>query len=451
MQRTRPILAALALLFSLLSCSIGGGDGEGAQQIEAQVSGTLTAIAVEAEAAQQSTATASESEEITPTPTSPPPPATSLRVAFVSSGNVWLWEEATGATQLSSSGNAEDVRISDDGLLIVYLRRPASSQSSEIIAIDADGTDEKVLLNSAEVNGLHPSEGFLYNDVSSLEFLPGTHKLLLTSRAVAEGPGLIKYNDLIMLDADLDSSTVVRTAGNGGDFAISPDGSRVALVRPDTIGLIDPDGGNALPDLINYEQVITYSEFQYYAQPVWSTDSRAVMVTIPSPDPLADITSGTTYRIDAASGAVSELGVVVGDVYFSQTFTSPIPSPTHDHLGFLRIPSDTEARLILVNPDGSDETTYTTGDLEWRGWSPSGRYFLFTQGELSNVYVGRRGEEPMALVHGVDLQWIDDSRFIFLQGSPDSWTLRMGQVAGPTVDIASPGGDLVRYDLAPAD
>lgn len=452
MRKFQLALAVMALALGTLACGVTGGGSDAAKAIETQVSGTLTAIAGQSVGPDETQdAPTVEAPTVTATETVTAGDAAALRVVYLDSGDVWIWEEGIGSTQLTSSGNAEQVLISDDGQVVVYLLRPDPNQSSEVRAVNADGSGDRTLLSSTAVNELHPLNGFVYNDVSSIEFIPGTHQLLMNSRAVAEGPGLIKYNDLHRIDADGGTSTVIREAGNGGDFSIAPDGSRIALVRPDSIGLADPDGSNSLPDLISYEPVITYSEFQYYAQPVWNSDSTAIMVTIPSPDPLADATSGTTYRIDGASGAVSELGIVNGDIYFSQVFTSPSPSPAHDRLGFLRIPPDADDRLVLANPDGSGETTYTTGDLEWRGWSPTGQYFLFSQGDPSNVFLGRPGEAPTALISGFRVQWIDDTTFLYLQGSTGSWTLRLGKVGGAMTDVAAPSGDFVPFDHAPAD
>lgn len=446
MSRYAVFISILTLLIAAIACSSNITGEVDPKQIETQVAGTLTAIAgqttaPEATAEPQDTLTATATDDVS----GPSGGLTSLRVAYLDNGIPWLWEEGSAPVQLTMSGNATDVLLSDDGQVVVFVRQPVPDDASEIRAIDADGSDERTLMSSSEINDLVPLNGFLHNDVNQIAFIPGTHQLLMNSRAVAEGPGLIKHNNLLRIDADSGAVETVLPAPNGGDFALAPDGSRLALIRPDSIGLVDPDGANLMPDLIEYEHVITYSEFQYYAQPVWKLDSTGLMVTIPSPDPLADDPSGTTYHIEAESGSVTVIGTVAGDLYFSQVFTAPSPSPTHDRLGFLRIPSDAAARLILANPDGSGETVYTTGDLDWRGWSPDGEFFLFSLGDPMALHLGQPGYPPSPLVTGIELTWVDTHRFLFLEGESSAWTLRLGEIGDATVEIASPEGSFVRF------
>lgn len=446
MPRHRLAIPILALLSAAIGCSPNIGNGIDPKQVETQVAGTLTAIADQA-ATPEATPEPQDLPTATPTESVSGPSGglTSLRVAYLDNDIPWLWEQGSPPVQLTTSGNAKDVLLSDDGQVVVFVRQPVPDDASEIRAINADGSHERTLMTSAQLNGLVPLNGFLHNDVSQIAFIPGTHQLLMNSRAVAEGPGLIKHNNLLRIDADSGEVTTILAAPNGGDFVLAPDGSWLALIQPDTVGLVRPDGTNLMPDLIKYENVITYSEFQYYAQPVWNLDSSALMVTIPSPDPLADDPTGTTYRIEAESGSVTELGTIAGDLYFSQVFTTPSPAPTHDRLGFVRIPSDAAARLVLANPDGSGETVYTTGDLEWRGWSPDGSHFLFSLGDPMSLHLGQPGSPPAPLVTGTEFTWIGADRFLFLSGDSSNWTLRLGEIGGPIVEIAAPVGSFVQF------
>ena len=51
-----------------------------------------------------------------------------------------------------------------------------------------------------------------------------------------------------------------------------------------TIRLVNADGSERR-EAFTYTPVVTRSEFQYYAQPVWAPDSDCLRVAIPPADP----------------------------------------------------------------------------------------------------------------------------------------------------------------------
>jgi hypothetical protein len=145
----------------------------------------------------------------------------------------------------------------NDGQKIVFTRRPTADGPAEIRAVNRDGSGETVLAPGETWNGLYPHEIFLFNDLQTMDFIPGTHQLLLNTRGVPEGPGLARYNDLLRLDADSGALTSLRAPETGGDFLVSPDGQKLALVQHDRISLLTIAGADVRASAITFTPVIT--------------------------------------------------------------------------------------------------------------------------------------------------------------------------------------------------
>lgn len=447
MTKNKPILLVLlALTAAALACGLPEAEPKtGDDQVATIVAGTMTALASEPEPEPSSTELAPPLEA-TVTATTIPTPA--LAIAYIDGGDVWLIKDGSSPAQLTSSGDAEQVFISPDGMKIIFLRRADQFSPLEIRAINHDGAGEVILVTAEHINSLYPLGLFTHNDVSSMAFIPGTHEVLFNTVGVPTGPGLIKYDDLLRLDVDTGVLSTLLPAGSGGDFLASPDGSQIAILRPDSIGLVDSDGSNLRPNLVAFPTVITYSEFQYYPQPVWASDSSALLVAIPSEDPLATGTHGQIWSIPAGGGPAAQIADIDGDFYFTQVFTSPVIAPDLSHIAFIRDQTSPDIlKLYLSNVDGSDEILYATGDITWQGWSPEGIHFVYSiDGALDNQ-IGAIGESPAPLVYGIRIHWINSDEFLFLTGGYGSWVLNKGHVDGTVTVLASSASASLPYDF----
>jgi Tol biopolymer transport system component len=329
----------------------------------------------------------------------------------------------------------------------VFVRRAAPDAGGEIRAVASDGSGETVLVTRAQMDGLYSLESFLFRDVSGLAFIPGTHRLLLNTKAVAEGPGLLKYNDLLQLDADSGALTPILLPEHGGDFTISPDGRRVVVVTPESIGWMNVDGSDPHPGVLHYTPVITYSEYQYYAHPVWKADSSAFAVAIPPADPLASPAVGSIWLVQVDGSPGTLLATVSGEFFFSQ-FDAPAVAPDLAHLAFLRETATPNVReLTLANLDGSGQTIVTTDQVGWKGWSPDGLHFLFTAPEPTFLRLGVVGGGQTAMPSGVQPDWADAGSYVYLTGSSGAWTLSRTDLTGATAVIAHPAGDFVAFGV----
>jgi len=435
-------LTTVALVLSTLACTAPGGALPQPSGID-----IATSVAATLEAALPGVATLAAVEttlEAPAVPHSPLPPPGSI-VVYVDGGNVWLAPAAEAPRQLTSSGGAERVLISSDGEQIVFLRRESLESGAEIRAVASDGSGETVLVTHPQIDTLYALESFLFRDISSIAFIPGTHRLLLNTKAVAEGPGLLKYNDLLQLDADSGALTPILTPEHGGDFTISPDGSKLALVTPESIGWMNVDGSDPHMGVVNYPAVTTYSEYQYYAHPVWKADSSAFAVAIPPADPLAAPASGSIWLVPADGSPGTRLATVSGEFFFSQ-FDAPAVAPDLAHIAFLReTPTPNVRELILANLDGSGETIVMTDQVSWKGWSPDGVHYLLAAPEPTFLRLGIVGGGQTGMPSGVQPEWSDNASYVFLSGSSGAWTLSRADLSGATAVIAHPAGDFVAF------
>lgn len=443
MTRSRLIYLLLALTLAALAC--GGGptpDESAGPALETIVAATLSA------------SSPSEPEDRSaPPPTATPepaPPASSMtrRIVYRNGGEIWAIEGSGSPSRLATAVDVVDLLISDDGMKVVYVQQPNPDAPVEVHSINFDGSGETTILTPAQLNGLYPVEGFRFRTLSMLTFIPGTHTLLFNTRSVPEGPGLIKSDDLLSLNADDGTLTPIFAPGAGGDFHTAPDGSKMAVVRPNSISIAGTDGSGLRPDLVTYTPVITYSEFMYYAKPVWKPDSSAVGVVIPSEDPLASATHATIWRIPADTGPAENLGVVDGDFYFFESSTGSLLSPDLNRLSFRReTTTDNVYDMHISNSDGTAASVYATGGVRWQGWAPDSTYFAYTLDDPMDLYIGEIGAPPQAVGSCNQVRWMDGSSFLCLSGSRGSWTLTEGAVDGSMTSLDSPAGDFISFDF----
>ncbi|OGO18615.1 MAG: hypothetical protein A2Z14_12200 [Chloroflexi bacterium RBG_16_48_8] len=444
MTNRRSLFLIPFLFLYLIACNLFEGSSSDRDEIPTDLAATMTPGTFSTEEPPIAT---TPPTSIPPSEIPPSPPV--HKIVFTNGGNVWLIEAGSPPQQLTTSGFAEEVVISSDGSKIAFKRRLTLDDLAELRSVNADGSGETVLLSTDDMKALYPStlesKGF---EIAQIAFFPGTHDLLFNTYKAFEGVGLAMTDDLLRINTDSGDLTRLLPPDSGGQFAISPDGTRIVIIQPDRIHLVNPDGSGLLTDLITYSPVITYSEFQYYAQPVWSRDSGAVGFAIPSSDPLGGSPSGDIWRIPRTGSSAVRTATIPGDFYFSQVFSSSTLSILFDRVAFMRETGTPNVRdLYIANSDGSSETMYDTGEISWYGWAPDGIHFVYSLSDPMNLQLGTVGSSPTSLVHGMDLRWINASDFVYLAGSIGSWTLYKGTAGMAPITLATPSGDFISYDF----
>jgi len=366
-----------------------------------------------------------------------------------------LWVEGGQNQALTSSGRVTDVRLSDDEAVVAFTRQ-VDDFHWELWAVNSDGSNERLLVGVNDLEALPDitREEFTRAIVPArFEWVPGTHQLAYNTQQVGEGPGQFLSDDLRLVNADSLERITLFPEGMGGQFYYSPDGKQIAIVTPTKISLIDSNGMNPREKVLSYPEVMTYSEYWYYARPVWAPDSSLLVAAIPPQDPLAEPRQPTTLWNIPITG---ESGRLAGSIDTTAFFASEVSfSPDLSRIAFLRETGDpalNQRELYIASNDGNEATLYHTASfLQFLGWAGSSDQFLFQSGDPPVYQVGRVGGDftplPGVPAGYFDVRFVDDQRFLHLAEINGQFDLQLTDMSGNSVTIASPIGTPASYDF----
>ncbi len=436
------IFLLFVMMFSLAGCD-GSTDEDTMGTV---VAATLEAMGVDEAGepldSESPDATVEVGEDPTDAPETTGPGV--LQVAYISGANIWFVEDGAAPIQLTTSGNVERVALSTDGQLAAFIWHDLSSDIHELRVVDTVAGTEWVLFSQPDLDAIYPLEGAIHHVPYQFDFIPGTHTVLVNTREIFEGPGLVQNNDLWSIDADTSTRTLLLDPGQGGDFYFSPSGDMLALVLPTSLGFVRPDGSDRSPDHLTFPFVMTYSEYAYYPIPVWAPDESAVAVLIPAEDPFVD-DSALVWRVPVA-GAPTPLLDITGFRFFLNSGKTPTITPDLSKVAFLREITTTSVDLVVAPLDGSAESVYASGNLSWQGWNPDSTHFVYTDAPR-NLLLGSTGSPAAGLGFGSSLQWVDADTFLYLDQLTS--THRFGKVDLPSTAsvLAVISGSVFGYDF----
>ncbi len=385
-----------------------------------------------------------------------------LQVAYIKDGNVYIWTEGENSVGLTSTHDAERVRISDDGQVIAFLRNNPNDfpPRHELWAVNTSGlTNTRLLISYAELEALKASSPFLEASSLGIDFLvwqPGTHKIAYSTVPFFEGPGYAPGEDLRLVHADTLEKTTIFDFGQGGIFYFSPDGAQAALSTPDHISLANADGSNLRPNVLTYPLVGTYSEYQYHPRPIWAADSQSLRVTIPPAETLAVPVPPTgLWNIPTDGTPATQLGSIIAMPF---AWPDNAFSPDLNRVAYVKnigAQTDNQRELHLANPDGSGDVVFATGDsLQFEQWTPDGTRFVYliNNGAERGIYLGHVSGSVVTISTAPEtvnqMRWVDNSRFLFLYKSANIWELRISDMDGTRhAFIDSIPDDFATYDF----
>lgn len=388
---------------------------------------------------------------MTPTPT--PGPVEDLVVVYTRDHNAWLWTESGGERQLTKDGGVDQVLLSDDKGVVAFRR------GNGLWAVNADGSNERQLVKENDMPV--PQEGELAGSITGmtinqLEWIPGSRQLLFNTRMVFDGPGLLLSDDLWRVDADGLFLENLFAPGDGGNFAIAPDGRQVALITPDSISLASLDGADK-QRIFGYTPVITYSEFRYYARPIWSPSGDTLGVIVPPPDPLGtENQAHGIWRLHTDGTPAVLAGTI--ETRGNRPLPEPSISPGLEMIAYLSgsevEPERVDLLFVSWGDTVSSPTFYTSGVDSFGEWAPGGERFSFTRppGQTGSIiaFTGRLDEEPQQVGSGeaaaITVHWVDDDRYLYLQASAKGWDLILADGDGSDVLVAAVVGQPPAFD-----
>ena len=347
-----------------------------------------------------------------PTPTLKP---TMLRVAYhggslSSCCHIMLWTEGKGSRQLADTTGIEGIRISDDGQVIAYTSRN-SHGIYEIWAVDADGTNHRLVVGEDYVQNLPPVQWR-----QSFDFAPASHTLYFVT----------DQYDLRRVNADSGSPGLVLEAGKGGFFNFSPDGQWMTLYHPRELVLAHSDGSAAR---VVYEWGLDVGVDTKGPEIIWAPDSTGFRMVTPT-GPQGDRNSMTVRYFPVNGNPVKQM-----------SYTGPYGanlSPdgrTVVYLNYGQMPIE----VHTVTMDGKDSVydSFTNVNTRFMGWAPDSKHFMLNLSKedlrLEVPYLCAIGEQPVKLTDTDDANavvWVDAQRVLF---DRRGWSLHLQRAGTPSI------------------
>lgn len=317
------------------------------------------------------------------------------------------------------------VSISDDGKVIAFTRKGG------LWAINSDSSGERLILGTGVFKKMEPVDPGV--GLAQLDWIPNTH-ILLFNTILLNNYGLRYTDDLHVVNADTTYYTVLLHPGKGGKFLTSPDGKLVALITPSEIRVMRMDGSN-YHTALKYPGVAIPSEYAYYAQPIWSSDSKSLMVAIPPKDVYYETTSPTTiwqlYPDGQPAKVISKIEAERGQ-YIDI-------SPDFSRIAILRFSFYTEEGLDRINElhmakiDGSEDVLYDSSVLRFINWTQVSEHFVY-QVKYNSYQMGGADSDFILLVDkAISLRWVDASHFFFTHMENGLEELHLGFVNEPSI------------------
>lgn len=400
-----------------------------------------------------------------------------INVAYIKDSNVWLWVQGGMAVQLTNSGDAQDLRISQDGCLVAYSRSvpnpgyaPAAEELAgpesiqELWVVSSDGSRGSKVAGQEFYDTLPEHEAGSIYTLHRFDWRPGTHTLAFSTRLAYTGPGLVPNRDIFLANGDDLSITPLLPAGQGGDFYFSPDGEQIAFTTATNVSVINVDGSNLRGDVVSFPNVITYSEYEYYPPVHWGQDSNSFMLAIPPADGLEGPVDGVypettlwyvplhgTPPIEA--GAVQTAWFVTQEVQFS---------PDNGRIAYIRQYGELEAgqfELVLALSDGSNESLgLQINEIMFGDWSPDNTRFIywFNQAGVFQMFHGSAGSLDVAPIStltpfeaaSAEIEWVQGDTFVLLLMGNAGAELSLMETSGAGTVIDTMSVPFISFDVA---
>jgi hypothetical protein len=291
-------------------------------------------------------------------------------LAYLSGGNAWLMSESTADRRPLVTNGRLDGRIfslSADGAWLLYTQRS-----------DEEGIINHLFAVQTDVSNATPVDLQAANVVHFAAWMPGSIVRVIYSTAESRdaAPGWQANNDLISVDFSangwVSKPTQILEANSGGvygwwgtDFRWSPDGARLAYVRPDELGLVDLEK-NTLNNLMKITPFQTLGDWAWVPGIAWSPDSSLLYTVLHAGAGEDAAAAESSQQFDLAALDPGNPPVTI--VPQTGMFAAPAPSPLQKEgtdekayqLAFLQatFPDQSQTsryRLMLIDRDGSNK------------------------------------------------------------------------------------------------
>jgi hypothetical protein len=353
------------------------------------------------------------------------------RLAYVSGGNAWLMQEHTGnRIPLITTGDLDGrvFQLSPDGEWLLFSR----------MELDQEELINSLWLSSPRDSNLNPIDLEAYNVIHFADWSPDPSNSLIAYSTVGVSPsppGWQANNDLLTIAFDpverryLKRELIPPNAGGqygwwGSTFSWSPDGTRLAYARADSIGLIDLENPTFDPllDIVPYQ---TLGDWAWVPGMAWGeSDETLYFVDHGEPVGLEDPMASPIFNLAALPSTMeTPLTIVEQAGIFAQPSVS-------GRLGETAGESYRIAYLQAISPLRSDNSRYRLVVMDRDG---SNRRALFPPEDQPGI-------EPQRIV------WSPDGNRIVLTYRGDLWIVDISAGSGQRV---TGDGQTSAYDWKP--
>jgi len=326
----------------------------------------------------------------------------------VRAGQLYCRLDGGGEVRVTAvdGGSLQAAAISSDGAWVAYIIGVPDGPGDLFairVADAAGGTlTPTALANATNLPGSQPGDMV---SARTIAFVPGTQTLLFDTRYVPaggiQGPGEYINNDLWRVNVDGSGLSQLAPNGTAGRYAISPTGGHVALSSGNTISVLDLAAGS-IAAALEFDPILTYSEYAYKPEAVWSADGSVFTVAVPSVDPMAADTHATLHRINTA-GIEEPLGLIPGNFVFGGVIRV---APTGERVAYGYSDGTGAISALTLQRLPSDPTPggVTIPEITWLNWSPDGSRLAVGH---RNVVANAQIVEPDGSLRSLDLPVID--------------------------------------------
>jgi Ig-like domain from next to BRCA1 gene len=411
--------------------------------------------------------TVTASFTLPPVVAAPGPAKGTAVVAYVQEGDLRVWSEATGQTQIViDARDVIRVELSDDGELTAFVRRSNfaaggidNNEQSALWVVGLDGSSPRELVPAGELRALLNAAEADSTDFTQLEWIPNSHRLLYsgsTYSVIGQGGGA--QRGVYLVDADSSARAEIAPAETSPEFAPSPDGGHVAMVTPTGLSFYSFEGGRLRRDVLTYPA--TGVPFAFTPWGVWTQDSSAFLIAAPAesgitiwrvpveggqPQALITVDNANLQVIfapDGSGAAMVRQGVTVERI-------GSAPPLSFDGIGGLFGPPRAgrevaAATFIVPLPEGVGPLAAPRDTfVDLPVWSPGGSAYVFDGKSLRDLYPLCPGASQMIEVCGPPIRmplenegpmWVDGNRFLYVTIRPRQ--LYLGDLAGGTTLVA---------------
>jgi WD40 repeat protein len=399
------------------------------------------------ESAQAESTPTRAAERTTPTPdetgskkkrTATPMPAGPL-VAFVHEGRIWVDAAESGSWPVTAGENDDEPLFSPDGMWLLFRRHLSGSTADlplwELWLASLDGSQERLVAGEKNLPGFYLHRQLPVNPVWS----PGGSAIAFETQP--ECSSCAPSEDLWVYNMESGAARQILFEEEGGAFAFSPDGSRLAVSSRTELYVLDANGNNRRTLLV-YEPIVYLTGFQYPLV-TWAPDGQSILAAVPPKDQMQVLMGQATPGVDSRTNLwrlwlngdadmLAQLPRVNGGAW----------SPDRSMFAYSEIAT---ARLVIVSVE-SGQVIYESAGL-FQNWNPDSHSFTFLPdlpGKtfwLSEMEMGCIDNNAFLLVPAKEaaglrpVTWVDETHFVYLAKTGagidgDGFEIRYKEVKG---------------------